>query len=91
MAARGGGESVRGLGGYLESQGTASSFTASRASRFSVRRLVQVNDYEAIQEAATAKKAARNLIRQIEESEERAEVVEVSAGGYASFACGWLV
>ncbi|KAL1495437.1 hypothetical protein AB1Y20_016805 [Prymnesium parvum] len=36
----------------------------------------KVNDYEAIQEAATAKKAARKLLRQIEESEERAEVVE---------------
>ena len=38
--------------------------------------LGQVNDYSAIQEASTAKKAARKLLRQIEESEERAEIVE---------------
>ena len=39
----------------------------------------QVNTYEAIDEASTAKKAARKLLRQIEESEERAEIVEVRA------------
>ena len=36
----------------------------------------KVSDYEQIQEASTAKKAARKLLRQIEESEERAEAVE---------------
>jgi len=36
----------------------------------------KVSDYEQINEASTAKKAARKLLRQIEESEERAEVVE---------------
>ena len=38
-----------------------------------------MNTYEAIDEASTAKKAARKLLRQIEESEERAEIVEVRA------------
>lgn len=37
----------------------------------------KVSDYEQIQEASTAKKAARKLLRQIDESEERAEAVEV--------------
>uniref|UniRef100_A0A7S3BAM6 Peptidylprolyl isomerase n=1 Tax=Haptolina ericina TaxID=156174 RepID=A0A7S3BAM6_9EUKA len=36
----------------------------------------KVSDYEQIQEASTAKKAARKLLRQIDESEERAEAVE---------------
>ena len=36
----------------------------------------RVNDYNEVAESATAKKAARKLLRQIEESEERAEVVE---------------
>jgi len=36
----------------------------------------RVNDYNEVQESATAKKAARKLLRQIEESEERAELVE---------------
>lgn len=40
--------------------------------------VAQVSNYEAIQEATVAKTAARKLLRQIEESEERAEVVEVS-------------
>ena len=40
-----------------------------------------MNTYEAIDEASTAKKAARKLLRQIEESEERAEIVEVRAAG----------
>jgi len=35
-----------------------------------------VNDYNEVAESATAKKAARKLLRQIEESEERAELVE---------------
>lgn len=37
----------------------------------------RVNDYNEVAESATAKKAARKLLRQIEESEERAELVEV--------------
>ena len=37
---------------------------------------VRVNDYNEVAESATAKKAARKLLRQIEESEERAELVE---------------
>jgi len=36
----------------------------------------RVNDYNEVAESATAKKAARKLLRQIEESEERAELVE---------------
>jgi len=36
----------------------------------------KVNDYNEVHESATAKKAARKLLRQIEESEERAELVE---------------
>jgi hypothetical protein len=36
----------------------------------------RVNDYQEVAESATAKKAARKLLRQIEESEERAEMVE---------------
>ncbi|KAL3915212.1 MAG: hypothetical protein SGPRY_007326, partial [Prymnesium sp.] len=36
----------------------------------------KVSDYAAIEEASVAKKAARKLLRQIEESEERAEIVE---------------
>lgn len=37
----------------------------------------RVNDYQEVAESATAKKAARKLLRQIEESEERAEMVEI--------------
>jgi len=37
----------------------------------------RVNDYNEVAESATAKKAARKLLRQIEESEERAELVEI--------------
>lgn len=37
----------------------------------------RVNDYQEVAESAVAKKAARKLLRQIEESEERAELVEV--------------
>jgi len=36
----------------------------------------KVNDYNEVADSATAKKAARKLLRQIEESEERAELVE---------------
>ena len=36
----------------------------------------RVNDYNEVAESATAKKAARKLLREIEESEERAELVE---------------
>ena len=36
----------------------------------------RVNDYNEVAESTTAKKAARKLLRQIEESEERAELVE---------------
>ena len=36
----------------------------------------RVTDYNEVAESATAKKAARKLLRQIEESEERAELVE---------------
>jgi len=36
----------------------------------------RVSDYNEVAESATAKKAARKLLRQIEESEERAETVE---------------
>ena len=35
-----------------------------------------VNDYAGVAETTTAKKAARKLLKQIEESEERAELVE---------------
>ena len=37
----------------------------------------RVNEYNEVAESATAKKAARKLLRQIEESEERAELVEI--------------
>ena len=37
---------------------------------------MRVNDYNEVAESSTAKRAARRLLRQIEESEERAEVVE---------------
>lgn len=37
----------------------------------------KVNDYQEVAESTVAKKAARKLLRQIEESEERAELVEV--------------
>ena len=37
----------------------------------------RVNDYDEVAESSMAKKAARKLLRQIEESEERAETVEI--------------
>ena len=37
---------------------------------------MKVTQYERVQEASNAKRAARKLLRQIEASEERAEIIE---------------